>query len=67
MESVPEALDNVIHDVMRLQIEKRALKKEKDDLSIKRLEKIESELEEKTRIEKELRDSWNKEKEVFEY
>ena len=66
MESVPEALDNVIHDVMRLQIEKRALKKEKDDLSIKRLEKIESELEEKTRIEKELRDSWNKEKEVFE-
>ena len=66
MESVPEALDNIIHDVMRLQIEKSALKKEKDDLSKKRLEKIDNELEIKTKEEKDLRDSWNKEKEIFE-
>ena len=66
MESVPEALDNIIHDVMRLQIEKSALKKEKDDLSKKRLEKIDNELELKTKEEKDLRDSWNKEKEIFE-
>ena len=66
MESVPEALDNIIHDVMRLQIEKSALKKEKDDLSKRRLEKIDNELELKTKEEKDLRDSWNKEKEIFE-
>ena len=66
MESVPEALDNIIHDVMRLQIEKSALKKEKDDLSKKRLEKIDNELEIKTKEENDLRDSWNKEKEIFE-
>ena len=66
MESVPEALDNIIHDVMRLQIEKSALKKEKDDLSKKRLEKIDNELEIKTKEENDLRNSWNKEKEIFE-
>ena len=33
MESVPTALDNLERNIMRLEIEKEALKKEKDNIS----------------------------------
>lgn len=66
MESVPEALDTLIHDIMTLQIEERAMKKEHDELSKKRLEKIRDELASKQDEEKKLRAEWDQEKALFE-
>ena len=66
MESVPEALDTLIHDIMKLQIEESALKKENDELSKKRLLKIREELEIKKIEERKLRSEWQNEKELFE-
>ena len=66
MESVPEALDTLIHDIMTLQIEERAMKKEHDELSKKRLEKIREELASKQDEEKKLRAEWDQEKALFE-
>ena len=51
---------------MRLEIEKEAIKKEKDEISLKRLENINKELETLKVNEKELTESWNKEKEINE-
>lgn len=66
MDSVPFELDTLTHDIMRLEIERQALKKEKDEISLKRLEKIESELVGLKEKEKELTDAWNKEKNLNE-
>ena len=62
MDSVPFELDTVSHKIMKLEIEKQAIKKEKDELSTKRREKIDKELDELKEKEKELNESWNKEK-----
>jgi len=62
MDSVPTSLDILTREIMRLQIEKEAIKKEKDELSKKRLEMINKSLDELKVREKELTDSWNKEK-----
>ena len=40
MESVPSSLDNLNREIMQLEIEKEALKKEKDDISKKRKQEI---------------------------
>ena len=62
MDSVPFELDSLTRRIMRLEIEKQAIKKEKDELSIKRREDIDRELESMKEREKELTESWNKEK-----
>ena len=62
MDSVPENLDNLTHKIMRLQIEREAIKKEKDEISKKRREEIDSEVEKLQVKEKELTEAWNKEK-----
>ena len=62
MDSVPTSLDTLTREIMRLQIEREAIKKEKDDLSKKRVEEIDKELEVKQSQEKELRSAWDKEK-----
>lgn len=62
MDSVPENLDNLTHKIMRLQIEREAIKKEKDDISKKRREEIDAEVEKLQAKEKELTEAWNKEK-----
>ena len=62
MDSVPENLDNLTHKIMRLQIEREAIKKEKDELSKKRREEIDAEVEKLQAKEKELTEAWNKEK-----
>ena len=62
MDSVPTSLDVLTREIMRLQIEKEAIKKEKDELSKKRLEMINKSLDELKVKEKELTESWNKEK-----
>ena len=62
MDSVPFELDSLTHRIMRLEIEREAIKKEKDELSIKRRHDIEHELETMKVKEKELTEAWNKEK-----
>ena len=64
MDSVPFELDSLTHRIMRLEIEKEAIKKEKDELSIKRREDIDRELSTMKEKEKELTEAWNKEKEI---
>ena len=64
MDSVPVPLDTLTRDIMRLEIEKEALKKEKDELSKNRLDKINEELEELKKKEREMRASWESEKEI---
>ncbi len=62
MDSVPFELDTLTHKIMRLEIEKQAIKKEKDELSKKRREKIDEDLVKLKEKEKELTEAWNKEK-----
>ena len=62
MDSVPTSLDTLTREIMRLQIEMEAIKKEKDELSKKRVEEIDKELVVKQAKEKELRSAWDKEK-----
>ena len=66
MDSVPIELDNLTREIMRLEIEKASLKKENDELSIKRLENINNKLDELKSKEKDLNESWKKEKEINE-
>ena len=63
MESVPVKLDYLTREIMKLQIEKESLKKEKDEISINRTNDINNKLEELGKQEKEFRDKWNLEKE----
>ena len=62
MDSVPIDLDRLTHKIMRFEIEKEAIKKEKDELSIKRREKIDDELSKLKEKEEKLKESWNREK-----
>ncbi len=65
MDSVPTSLDTLTREIMRLEIERQALKKEKDAASLKRLEEIETELYDKQGREKELKESWENEKAIY--
>ena len=62
MDSVPTSLDELTRKIMRLEIEREAIKKEKDELSKKRLSDINSELDTLKADEKKLSDDWNNEK-----
>ena len=62
MDSVPVSLDELTRKIMKLEIELEAIKKEKDELSIKRKEEINSELVDLKNKEKELKDAWESEK-----
>ena len=64
MDSVPTNLDKLTRDIMRLEIEQEAIKKEKDELSKKRQESINEELTKLRKEEKELTESWNNEKRI---
>ena len=64
MDSVPTSLDTLTRDIMRLKIEREAIKREKDELSKKRVEEIDKELETKQEKENELRSAWDKEKSI---
>ena len=66
MDSVPTALDEITRKILTLQVEKEALKKEKDELSIKRLEKIDEELYDLKGKEQELSNKWKEEKSINE-
>ena len=62
MDSVPTSLDEITRKILTLQVEKEALKKEKDELSLKRLEKIDNELYTLKGKEEELNAKWKEEK-----
>ena len=64
MDSVPTSLDTLTREIMRLEIEREAIKKEKDELTKKRLESIEETLTNLKNQEKELTEAWNKEKDL---
>ena len=64
MESVPVKLDYLTREIMKLQIEKESLKKEKDEISIKRINDINNKLDSLQKEENELRNKWNNEKEI---
>ena len=66
MDSGPTALDEITRKILTLQVEKEALKKEKDELSIKRLEKIDEELYDLKGKEQELSTKWKEEKSINE-
>ena len=64
MESVPSSLDNLNREIMQLEIEKEALKKEKDDISKNRTKEIDNKLSTlKTNADK-LRKDWETEKDI---
>ena len=64
MESVPVKLDYLTREIMKLQIERESLKKEKDELSVKRIDEIKNKLHQLEFEEKELRNKWNEEKDI---
>ena len=66
MDSVPFELDNLTHRIMRLEIERQAIKKEKDEISKKRREDIDKNLITMKQKEQELTEAWNKEKNLNE-
>ncbi len=64
MDSVPFELDNLSNKIMKLEVEAQALRKEKDEVSVKRLEKINNDLVGLKEKEKELSEAWEKEKNI---
>jgi len=65
IDSLPQELDEVKRRILQLEIERQALKKEKDDHSKARLSKIEKELEGLRKENDELTKHWDKEKEAI--
>ncbi|MBR2840796.1 MAG: AAA family ATPase [Bacilli bacterium] len=64
LESVPTSLDTLTRKIMQLEVEKQALKKEKDDFSKNRIIEIDKKLSELKEKEQNLRDAWEEEKRV---
>ena len=64
MNSVPVELDTLTRKIMRLQIELEAIKKEKDDVSVKRTLEIKDQIAVLKKQEDELRQKWEKEKNI---
>ena len=62
MDSVPNALDSLTRKIMKLEIERQAIRREKDQLSMKRKDEIDKELGELKAKEKEYKASWEEEK-----
>ena len=64
MESVPSSLDNLNREIMQLEIEKEALKKEKDDISKNRIKEIDNKLSTLKIDADKLRKDWEREKDI---
>ena len=64
LDSVPVDLDNLTRKIMSLEIERQALKKEKDEISKARLSKIDEELSHLKVEESEMRKKWESEKTI---
>ena len=64
MDSVPENIDSLTRRIMKLQIEREAIKKDKDDISSERVKELDSKIKEMKSEESYLRGNWEKEKAV---
>ena len=64
LESVPTSLDTLTRKIMQLEVEKQALKKEKDEFSKNRIKEIDEKLTNLKSKEKDLREAWEHEKEI---
>ena len=64
MESVPTEIDTLTREIMQKEIEKQALKKEKDDISKNRIIELDKEISSLKEKETDLRNRWNDEKEI---
>lgn len=62
LESMPVELDELTRKIMSLEIERQALKKEKDDISKKRIDEIDEKLVTMKEKETDLRSKWESEK-----
>ena len=62
MDSVPNALDSLTRKIMKLEIERQAIRREKDQLSMKRKDEIDKELVDLKKREKEYKEAWEDEK-----
>src|SRR5436853_486328 len=66
LDSMPSELDEILRRVMRLEIEREALRKEKDPASKERLDKLEREVAELKAQSDSLKAKWQKEKAIIE-
>ncbi|MCM8794397.1 MAG: ATP-dependent chaperone ClpB [Candidatus Omnitrophica bacterium] len=66
IDSMPTALDEILRRIMQLEIERQALKKEKDEASRDRLARLEKELADLKAQADELKARWEKEKGTLE-
>ena len=64
LESVPTSLDTLTKSILRLQVEKEALKKEKDEFSKERIKEIDAKLTDLKSKEEKLRKDWEEEKSI---
>ena len=64
MDSVPVELDTLTRKIMRLEIEKQAIKKDTDEISKKRLLEIKDKIAVLKKDEEELRNKWEEEKAI---
>ena len=64
MESVPVELDTLTRKIMQLEVEKQALRHEKDEMSKNRVIEIDKKLDELKIREKQLRNDWENEKNI---
>ena len=64
MNSVPLELDTLTRKIMRLEIEKKAIEKEKDDISSKRTLELKDQIAILKKQEEKLRQKWEKEKNI---
>ena len=64
MESVPTSMDSLTRKIMRLEIEKEALKKEKDDISKNRMIEIDKNLEKLHEQMNDFSKNWEEEKKI---
>lgn len=66
MDSVPENIDSLIRRIMKLQIEREAIKKDKDEVSKQRVKELDEKIKLMKEEEKKLRDDWEREKQIQE-
>ena len=65
IDSKPQVLDEIDRRIFQLEIERQALKKEKDKASLERLKNLEDDLEKAKQESKKLTETWKKEKDLI--
>lgn len=66
MDSVPENIDSLTRRIMKLQIEREAIKKDKDEISKQRVKELDEKIKTMKEDETRLRNDWEKERNIQE-